>query len=125
MAAHASTNMQPVDNCYRIQAVRCRPTLSPYGYGMTQDSSRIRQAPSTFSTTATPPAFWPGRPAHCGEATHTTLEGIGFSSPSTSSGETRMIRLPVRYAGRLPSAMRRRRVFTLMPVRSAAVARVS
>ncbi|MFC5041761.1 hypothetical protein [Ornithinimicrobium kibberense] len=34
-----------MDNCYRIQSVRCRPTLSPYGYGMTQDSVRIRQAP--------------------------------------------------------------------------------
>lgn len=53
------------------------------------------------------------------------MVGMRTRRRSTSAGSTRIERGPLRYAGSWPSAIRRRRVRTLKPVRSAACARVS
>ena len=51
--------------------------------------------------------------------------GIRTIRRSTSAGSTRRTRGPLRYAGSIPAAIRRRSVLTLKPVRSAAWDRVS
>ncbi len=83
----------------------------------TRRPTRPGSSPPMTPQVGAPRRAW-GRP-HLQER-HNHTVGILTMSRSTSAGSTRMMRGPLRNAGKRPTAMRRRNVRTLMPVRSAA-----